>query len=58
MDLNAERARVVTQVASYVSMDTKKSYTNEDVANFQNQLYWFIADRRSNLTPMLPPRSN
>jgi hypothetical protein len=57
MDLNAERARVVAQVAQYVSMDTKKSYTNEDVANFQNQLYWFIADRRTNLTPMLPPRS-
>ena len=57
MGLEGERQRVIAQIAPYVQMDTRKSYTNADVADFQQQLHWFIVERRQNLATMLPPAS-
>ena len=53
--LEAERQRLIAQIAPYVAADTRKSYSNAQVADFQQQLYWFIAERRQDLATMLPP---
>lgn len=57
MDLAAERVRVMQQIAPWVTQDTRKLYTDEQVAQSQSALYWFIHDRRANLATMLPPPS-
>jgi len=54
-DIEAERTRVAAQIAPYVVLDTRKSYTTDEVLASQAALYWFFADRRTNLQAMLPP---
>jgi hypothetical protein len=55
MGLEHERAQVVTQIAPYVAMDSRKSYTAADVATYQDALHWFITGRRTHLAAFLPP---
>ncbi len=55
--LAAERDRVIAQIAASVVEDTNKPYTDAEVTGSQNDLYWFIGERRSNLAAMLPPAS-
>ena len=55
--LAAERDRVIAQIAPHVAADLRKPYTNEQVAESQGALYWFIHERRANLGTMLPPPS-
>ena len=57
MDLDDERARVVAQIASAVTADTKKPYTTDEVHGSQDAMHWFISERRTRLTAMLPPPS-
>ncbi len=51
----AEQARVVAQIAPYVSMDTKKPYTDADVAMYQMQAYYFITGRDAYIKKYLAP---
>jgi hypothetical protein len=53
LDLAGERVRVIQQIAPYVAADTRKPYSDEQVAQSQADLYWFIHERRSNLSTML-----
>ena len=55
MGLENERVRVINQIAPHVALDTRKWYTDAQVASYQTALYWFIHDRRANLGAMLPP---
>ena len=56
IDLAAEREAVIAQIAPYIDLDQRKPYTTEEVHEFQDALYWFIAERRDDLETMLPPR--
>jgi hypothetical protein len=51
----AEQARVVAQIAPYVAMDTKKPYTDADVAMYQMQAYYFITGRDTYIQKYLSP---
>ncbi len=57
LGLEAERQRVIAQVAPHVAADTRKSYTDAQVATSQMDLYWFLRNRRADLGTMLPPPS-
>jgi hypothetical protein len=58
LDLEAERLRVAAQIADAVARDTRKPYTDADVAAGQNDVKWFIRERRERLGTMLPGASN
>jgi hypothetical protein len=48
-----EAARVSGQIASYVPMDTKKPYSNADVATYQQQVANFMNDRSASVSKYL-----
>jgi hypothetical protein len=50
----AERARVAAQIASYAAMDTRKMYSDDDVAKYQQAMHYFVSERRSTLSTKLP----
>ena len=56
--LAAERVRVRDQIAPHVLRDTRKPYTDQEVAASQQALYWFITERRMRIGEMLPPPSS
>jgi hypothetical protein len=51
----AEHDRVVSQVASYVQMDTRKPYSNDDVTMYQQQAGFFITGRATYIQKYLAP---
>ncbi len=51
----AEHDRVVSQIASYVTMDTRKPYSNDDVTMYQQQAGYFITGRDTYITKYLAP---
>ena len=53
----AEQRRVAAQIAPYVMQDTRKWYTNDQVAMYQSDMAFFISDRRSRLMGWIPPAS-
>lgn len=55
MDWVGELNRVAEQIAPHVTMDTMKEYDDAMVAEFQQQLYWFLSGRRIKFMEMLPP---
>jgi hypothetical protein len=55
LGLEAERLRIIAQIAGHVADDTRKSYTDAQVTASQMDLHWFFLDRRTNLGTMLPP---
>jgi hypothetical protein len=57
MDLESMRRHIQAQIAPYAAQDTRKPYTNEDVATWQQNLYWFIHERRMDLQQVVPPHS-
>ncbi len=57
MDLDAEAARVATQIAPFVLRDTRKRYSDATVAASQRDLHFFVSERRADLTLQLPARS-
>ena len=58
LNWSGEMQRVATQIAAYVSMDTKKPYSNDDVTMYQQQVGYFMTGRR-NTSPSTwwPPRA-
>jgi hypothetical protein len=51
----AELDRVAAQIAPYVMMDTKKPYSNDDVAAYQTQAGYFITGRDTYIQKYLMP---
>ena len=45
LDWSGEMQRVAAQIAPYVSMDSKKPYSNGDVAMYQQQVGYFMTGR-------------
>lgn len=56
-DVVAEHQRIREQIAPYVLQDTNKAYDNAMVTEYQNQMGYFLAERRVKLEGMLPPPS-
>ncbi|HLK89233.1 MAG TPA: CotH kinase family protein [Polyangia bacterium] len=50
---DAEAQRVAAQVAPYVSMDSKKPYSDADVAMYQQQVVYFMTSRGTYVTQYL-----
>jgi hypothetical protein len=50
----AEHDRVVAQIAPFVAQDTRKWYTDADVAMYQRDMGFFISDRRAHITAWIP----
>jgi hypothetical protein len=55
VDWAAEHDRVVSQIAPYVPMDTRKPYSNDDVAMYQQQAGYFITGRDTYIKKYLAP---
>ncbi len=53
LDWEAERARVVAQLAPYAVMDTRKPYSDADVAMYQHAMHFFVSERRTTLAKAL-----
>ena len=53
LDWASEAARVSAQIASYVPMDTKKPYSDADVAMYQQQVGYFMNSRSSYISQYL-----
>ena len=51
----AEHDRVAAQIAPYVAMDTRRHYTDADVAHGQSDMGFFISERRTHITSLIPP---
>ena len=45
LNWSGEMQRVAAQIASYVAMDSKKPYSNDDVAMYQQQVGYFMTGR-------------
>jgi hypothetical protein len=58
LNISGERTRIINQIAPYVSMDQRKPYTDADVAMYQQNLFWFLSERRMTLSGYVPPPSN
>jgi spore coat protein CotH len=54
LDWRAEHDRVAAQIAPFVSMDARKWYTTEQVGMYQQDMWYFMADRRQALTAWIP----
>ncbi len=52
---DAEAQRVAAQIAPFVSMDTKKPYSDADVAMYQQQVVYFMTSRSTYVTQYLVP---
>lgn len=55
LNWSAEMQRVATQIASYVSMDGKKPYSNDDVTMYQQQVGYFMTGRAQYVAKYLAP---
>jgi spore coat protein CotH len=53
LDWAGEAARVSAQIASYVPMDTKKPYSDADVAMYQQQVAYFMNSRGNYISQYL-----
>ncbi|HUH04509.1 MAG TPA: CotH kinase family protein [Kofleriaceae bacterium] len=55
LDWKGELERIVAEIAPHVTMDRRKPYADAMVAEFQQQMRWFISGRRITLEAMLGP---
>lgn len=55
MDLVGRMQFIRDQIAPYVTRDTRKPYSNQRVAEFQDAMGWFVSERRSRLEEYLGP---
>jgi hypothetical protein len=55
LDWVSEAARVSGQIANFVPMDTKKPFSNSDVATAQQQVGFFMTDRPTFVSKYLSP---
>ena len=53
LNWSGEMQRVAMQIASYVAMDSKKPYSNDDVAMYQQQVGYFMTGRAQYVTKYL-----
>ena len=53
----AEHDRVAAQIAPYVAMDTRKAYANDQVAMYQQDMWYFISERRERIAAWIPAAS-
>ena len=53
LNWSGEMQRVAAQIASYVAMDSKKPYSNDDVAMYQQQVGYFMTGRAQYVTKYL-----
>ncbi|HEY5450731.1 MAG TPA: hypothetical protein VIQ54_18385, partial [Polyangia bacterium] len=53
----AEHDRVAAQIAPYVAMDTRKAYANDQVALYQEDMWYFMSDRRERIAAWIPAAS-
>jgi hypothetical protein len=56
VDWVAEHDRVAAQTAPYISMDTRKPYSDADVASYRDQMRYFMTGRRQTLAAFVPPQ--
>jgi hypothetical protein len=55
MDLLGRLDFIQAQIAPHVARDVRKPYTNTRVETYQENIRWFVNDRRTNLQQMLGP---
>ena len=55
MDLLGRMEDIRAQIAPFVSMDSRKPYTDQRVTTYQNSMQTFVTERRSRLEGYLPP---
>jgi len=55
LNLDAERARIATQIAPHVASDTRKPYTTAETQAYQQSMHWFITERRTRIGEMFAP---
>jgi hypothetical protein len=55
LNWHAERAKIAQQIAPYVTMDRRKMYTDAQVLAEQENLMYFLLERRMTLGLFLPP---
>jgi len=53
----AEHDRVAAQIAPYTQMDTRKWYTDAQVTSYQQDMWYFMSDRRGSITAWIPAAS-
>ena len=54
LDWVAEHDRVAAQIAPHVAQDTRKWYTTDQVTMYQRDMWYFMTDRRQNITAWIP----
>lgn len=57
LDWKAEHDRVAAQIAPYVAQDGRKWYTNDQVAMYQTDMWYFMSDRRQQIAAWIPAAS-
>jgi hypothetical protein len=55
LDWVAEHDRVAAQIAPFIQMDTRRHYTDDEIAHGQSDMRFFLSERRTHLTTMIPP---
>ena len=55
LDWTAEHDRVAAQIAPYVAMDGRRHHTDAEVAQGQTDMRFFVSERRTHLSTMIPP---
>ncbi len=55
LDWVAEHDRVAAQIAPLIQMDTRRHHTDADVAQGQSDMRFFISERRTHISALIPP---
>lgn len=55
--MEAERTRLIAEIAPHLTRDVKKPYADATVAEYQQQMYWFVKERRLRFSQQLPAAS-
>ena len=50
----AEHDRVAAQIAAHVAQDTRKGYATDQVTMYQQDMWFFMSERRQNITAWIP----
>jgi spore coat protein CotH len=58
LDWLAEHDRVAAQIAPLIQMDTRRHYTDEEVAHGQSDMRFFVSERRMHLSTLIPPATS
>jgi len=58
LDWLAEHDRVAAQIAPLIQMDTRRHYTDDEVAHGQSDMRFFVSERRMHLSTLIPPATS